>query len=164
MLLVEDLNGLLLSDVVQTDDTIGDALGLDHSNPTDLSGVIAVSTAAGFGVDTLDVDDSQGVAGDDTTLVEMETVLLLSVSLVHEVFVDGVAVVDDSVGLIFNGALIFLRDTLEMSDVQMGTLDGLLGTILPDVGSKDLSAGGKDDMGASVMSTELASAFHIDVY
>jgi hypothetical protein len=38
----------------------------------------------------------------------METELLLSLSLVHEVFVDGVTVVDNAVSLILNLSLLLL--------------------------------------------------------
>lgn len=70
----------------------------------------------------------------------MEAVFLLSLCLVHEVLIDGVAVVDNSIGLIFNGSLLVLGDALEVSNVKMSAFDGLLGTILPDVRSEHLSA------------------------
>jgi len=38
---------------------------------------------------------------------------------------------------------------------------GLFGTSLPDVGSKDLATGGKDDMSTSMMSLELSASLTI---
>ena len=99
-----------------------------------------MGTAASLGINTIDVYDSERVAWDDTALVEVESEFLLCFSLVHEILVDGVAVINDSVSLIFNSSLFLLGDTLEVSDVQVSALNGLLGTILPYMGSKDLAA------------------------
>ena len=41
-------------------------------------------------------------------------------------------------------------------------LIGLLGTSLPDMRSKDVSAGGEDDMSSGMMGLELAASLSID--
>lgn len=48
-----------------------------------------------------------------------------------------------------------------MGDIEMGHIDGFLGSVLPDVGSKNLSAGGEDNMGGSVVISENSSSLHI---
>ena len=96
-----------------------------------------MGTTACLSVDTLDVDDSERVAWDDTTLVKRESELSLGLSLVHETLGDVVRGVNDSVGVVFNGFLLSLGQTLEVGDVKMSLLLGLLGTSLPDVRSEN---------------------------
>jgi len=159
---VESFDGLFTSDEVQSDGTIGNSGGSQKLDPTDFRSVVSVSTAASFDVSVFDVDDSELVTGDNTTLVESETEFELSLGLVHEVLVDGLGSEDDSVGFVFNFDFFGLSDTGVMGDVQMGLFDGLLSTSLPDVGSEDLSTGSKDDVSGSVMVSELSSSFFID--
>jgi len=159
---VESFDGLFTSDEVQSDGTIGNSGGSQKLDPTDFRSVVSVSTAASFDVSIFDMDDSELVAGDDTTLVESETKFELSLGLVHEVLVDRLGSEDDSVGFVFNFDFFGLSDTGVMGDVQMGLFDGLLSTSLPDVGSEDLSTGSKDDVSGSVMVSELSSSFFID--
>jgi len=49
-----------------------------------------------------------------------------------------------------------------MSNIQVSLFGRLLGTILPDVRSKYLSAGSKNDMSTSVMGLELLSSLRVD--
>ena len=116
-----------------------------------------MSTAASLGINTINVDYSKGVAWDDTSLIKLESELLLCLCLVHEILVDSVAVVDYSVGLVLNLSLLILGETLVVSNVEMSTLDGLLSTILPDVRAEDLTARGEHDVSTSVVSTKLSS-------
>lgn len=159
---VKSFDGLFTSDEVQSDGTIGNSGGSQKLDPTDFRSVVSMSTAAGFDVSVFDVDDSELVTGDDTTLVESETEFKLSLGLVHEVLLDGLGSEDNSVGFVFNFDFFLLGDTGIMGDVQMGLVDGLLSTSLPDVGSEDLSAGSEDDVSGSVMVSELSSSFFID--
>lgn len=50
-----------------------------------------MGTTAGLGIDAFDVDDSEFVARDHTTLVKVETKLSLSLGLIHEALADGAA-------------------------------------------------------------------------
>lgn len=159
---VKSFDGLFTSDEVQSDGTIGNSGGSQKLDPTDFRSVVSMSTAAGFDVSIFDVNDSELVTGDDTTLVESETKFKLSLGLVHEVLLDGLGSEDNSVGFVFNFDFFLLGDTGIMGDVQMGLVDGLLSTSLPDVGSEDLSAGSKDDVSGSVMVSELSSSFFVD--
>ena len=74
-LAVQHLNCTFLCDILETDNTIRDTRGAQDSNPANFAGVICVRAAASFGVNTLDVDDTEGVSWYDTTLVKRETVL-----------------------------------------------------------------------------------------
>ena len=142
-----------MGNVVETDYTVRDTLGFNDTDPTDLGGIIAVSTAACLGINTIDVDNSERVAWNNTTLVEMEAELLLSFCLVHEVLVNGVAVINNSISLIFDSSLFLLSDALEMSDVQVSAFNRFLGTILPDVRSKDLTARCENNMSTCMVSS-----------
>lgn len=88
LLLVHHVDGSLLGTIVKTDDTIRDSLSLDHLDPSNLSSAVAMSTTTSLSIDALDVHDSQLVSGYHTTLVKMEPVKFLSLSLIHETLVD----------------------------------------------------------------------------
>ena len=51
-----------------------------------LTGLVAVGSATGLDVSVFDVDDTEGVSWDDTSLVETEPVLLLCLGLERNKF------------------------------------------------------------------------------
>lgn len=59
MLTIHDLDSTLLCDITQTEYTIRNSLGLDEPNPTDFSCAIKMRSAASFGINTFDVDDTK---------------------------------------------------------------------------------------------------------
>jgi len=99
-----------------------------------------MSTAACLGIDAFDINNSELVTWDDTALVKVETVEPFCLCFVHEGFGDRVAFVDDPVGLIFYFHFFILGQALEMCDIQVSLLGGLLSTMLPNVRSQNLSA------------------------
>lgn len=111
-----------------------------------------MSTAACLSVDTFDIDDAEGVAWYDTSLIKRETIFALSFSLVHKTFRDVVTIIDQSVGSILNLLLLLSSQTLVVCDIKMSLLLGLLCTSLPDVRSEDLAARSEDQMCSSMMS------------
>lgn len=76
-----------------------------------------MSSAASFSVDSVDVDDAEFVARNDTALVKREPVLLFSLSLVHHALLDLSAARYDSVGFVLNGLLLFLGQRSVVSDI-----------------------------------------------
>lgn len=66
-----------------------------------------MSATTSFSVYAIDIDDTERVSWNYTTLIESISILLLSVSLVHEALRDVVALVDESVGLVFDSKLFF---------------------------------------------------------
>lgn len=163
LLSVKSLDGSFTSDVVKSDDTVLDFGGSEDLNPTDFRSIIAVSTAASLNVSVFDVDDSELVSWNNTSLVQSESVLELGLSLVHVEFLDLSALEDDSVGLVLNFDFLLLGQRIVMGDIKMGLLNSLLSTILPDMRTEDGSAGSKDNVSTSVVVSELSSAFFIDV-
>ena len=111
-----------------------------------------MSTAACLSVDTFDIDDAEGVAWDNTSLIKRETVFALSFGLVHKTFADIVTIIDQSVGSILDLLLLLSSQTLIVCDIKMSLLLGLLCTSLPDVRSEDLAARSEDQMCSSMMS------------
>ena len=65
-----------------------------------------MSSTASLSVDTFDLNDTEGVTGDDTTLVQTEAMLTLSLSLVHEALVNRMALVNNTIGNVLD--LLFL--------------------------------------------------------
>jgi hypothetical protein len=163
LLVVHDVDSLFLGAVIKTNDTVGDALGLLDLDPTDFGTVVAVSTATGLSIEALDVDNSKLVARNDTSLVQMEAILPFGLSLVHEVLGDRFACVDDAIGGVLDFHLFIFRESLVVSDVQMGDFLSLLGTILPDMRTEDLTASSEDDVSAGVMSLQLLATALINL-
>ena len=137
-------------------------MSLYNLYPSNLGSIIAVSAATGLGINTFNIDDSQFVSGNDTTLVQMKSIKLFCLSFVHERLCDSCAVVDNSVSLVLDGHFLLLGQTLKVSDVQVSLVNSLLGTVLPDVGTKNLSAGSEDDVRGSVVRLQLLSSVLID--
>ena len=123
-----------------------------------------MGTTACLSIDTINVNNSKRVSWDDTSLVKMEAKLLLSLCLIHKVLVNCMAVVDDSVCLIFDLSLLFFGNTLVVSNIQMGSFDSFLCTILPNMGTKNLAARSKDDVSSSMMSSQLLAALSINTH
>lgn len=94
----------------------------------------------------------------------MEAILELSFLLVHDRLVDVVAIVNDSIGLILDISFLLFGQALIVSDIQVSLIYCLLSTILPDMWTKNLSAGSKYDMGTCVMSLKLLSSLSIDCH
>jgi len=92
----------------------------------------------------------------------MESELLFSFRFIHEIFVNGVTVIDDSISFILDGSFFILSDALKVSDIQMSTFDSLLGTILPDMRSKNFTARSKNNVSTSVMSAKLLTTCRIN--
>ena len=159
---VHDLDRTLLSDVIQTHNTVRNALRLEDANPADFGGVVGVCAAASLRVHAADVYYTQRVTRNNTTLVERETVLLLGLRLVHETLRDRMASVDQSVCVIFNRVLFLLGETLVVRDVQVSLIGRLFCTCLPDMWAKDVPACCKHQMSASVVGLELCSSGLVD--
>lgn len=120
-------------------------------------------SAAGFDIHSLDVDHSDLVAGYDTALVKVETMLGLGLLLALEVLLDGVALEDDPVCLVFDLHLHLFGDGGVVSDVEMGVVFGLLCSVLPDVRTQYSPCSCVYDVGARVESSQCVSAFYIDL-
>lgn len=125
-----------------------------------------MSAAACLSINSFYVHDTEGVAGDNTTLVETEPVLLLSISFVHKVLVDFDAVIDNSVCLIFNLSLLIFSDPFKLCNVKMRSFNRLFGSILPDMGAKHFAARCKDNVSTGMMSSQLrpAERVNLDMY
>lgn len=159
---VQGLQDLLVGNIVQPQDTVADSSRLEDLNPPDLVGVVAMGAAAGLDVDALDVDDSDSVAWDDTALIEVESVLGLSLLLAFEVLSDGVTLQDDPIGFVFDFHLNFLADGGVMSDIQVSILFSFLGSVLPDMRTKDSSRSSVHDVGACVECSQGIPSLDVD--
>jgi len=157
-LTVHDINGSLKGDIIQSDDTIRDSLGLDELDPSDFGGVVGMCSTTGFSIDTLNVNNSKLISWNHTTLIKMESILLLSLSFVHEALMDIGALVNDSISSILNSSLLLFCERLVVSDIQMSNFSCLLCTILPNMWAKDLSARCENNMSSCMMCLQLLSS------
>ena len=140
----ENVDGSFLGDVGQTHDTVRDSLGFQNPNPADLSSVVSVRSTASLDIDALNIDYAKRVPRHDTALIKTEPIFSLGFRLVHEAFADVVTVVDQAVGHVLDVSLLLACQTLVVRNVKMGLFCCLLGSSLPDVWPKHLSARSKD--------------------
>jgi len=61
-----------------------------------------MSAATGLHIDTFDVDYSDLISGNNTTLIEIETMLCFCFFLSLEIFSDGVGLKNNTIGFIFD--------------------------------------------------------------
>ena len=78
-----------------------------------------MSAAACLSVNTVDVYNSELIAGNNTTLVQTEAILLLSITFVHESFSNIDGFVDQTICLIFDSKLFFFGKTLVVGNIQV---------------------------------------------
>jgi hypothetical protein len=83
LLYVHQLDSFFLSDIVQPDDTIRDSLSLDELDPAYFGSVVTMCTAASLSIYAFNFNDSEFISWNNTTLIEMETKLQLSLLFVH---------------------------------------------------------------------------------
>lgn len=107
---VEGLQNLLVGHVVKTQDTVTDTRALEDLDPADFRSVVAVGSAAGLHINTLDINHADLIARHDTALVEVEAMLGLCLLLAFEVLADGMGFEDDAVGFILDLHFLLLGD------------------------------------------------------
>lgn len=116
-----------------------------------------MSSTARLSVHSFNIDNSQLISWNHTSLVKVETKLSFSLSFIHERFVNITALVDDSIRLVLNGSLFLFGQRLVVSNIQMSNLCGLFSTVLPNVRAQNFSAGCEDNMSSCMMGLELLS-------
>lgn len=118
-------------------------------------------SAASLHIHSLNVDHSNLVAGHDTALVKIEAMFGLGFLLAFEVLLDGVALEDDPVCLVLDLHLYLLSDGGVVSDIEVGVVFGLFGSVLPDVGAEHSPCSCVNDVGARVEGPQRVSAFYV---
>lgn len=160
---VEGLQHLLVCHVIETQDAVTDSRGLEDLDPSNFGSVVAVGSAAGLHVDSFDIHHTDLVARDDTSLIEIESVLGLCLLLALEVLSNGVTLEDDAVGLVLDLHFHLLTDGGVVGDIQMGVVFSLLRTVLPDVRTQDASSSCVDNVSSSVEGTQGVSSLNVDL-
>lgn len=59
LLLIHLANGLLVSNVVESDNTVGDSLSFNELDPPNFSSTVAMGTTASFSIYTLNINNSE---------------------------------------------------------------------------------------------------------
>ena len=83
-LLIEHVNSDSSCHVIKSEYTVLDACGFKDFDPADFASIVTVRSAACLDVSVCDVDNSQVVTWDDTTLVEAEAIGFFGISLIHK--------------------------------------------------------------------------------
>lgn len=121
-----------------------------------------MGTTACLNIDVLNVYDSDCVAGNDTSLIKVETELLLSSLLVFEVFSDWMALQNNLVSLVFDLHFFLLTDGFVVSDINVSIVFSLLSTVLPDMRTENSSCGSIYNVSTSVEADEGVSSFLVN--
>jgi hypothetical protein len=66
---IHDFDGSLLSNIGKSDDTILDSLSLDELEPSNFRSAVTMGTTTGFLVNSFNVNNSQFISWDYTTLI-----------------------------------------------------------------------------------------------
>lgn len=121
-----------------------------------------MGTTASLDISILDIDNSEGASGNNTSLIESETMFFFRFSFVPKSFVDILPTHDYSIGLGFNFDFFLIGQTGEMSDIQMSFFDGLFSSVLPYMGTENFSTGRENNMCTSVMVSQSAATFLVN--
>jgi len=89
-------------------------------------------------------------------------VFLFGFSFVSKSFVDILSAHDNPVCLGFDFNFFLIGKTCKMSNIQMSFIDGLFSTVLPNMGTKNLTTSSKNNMCSSVMISQSTTTFFID--
>ena len=99
---VQRFKNFVVGNIVKTQNTVTDSCRFVNLYPTYLTCIVTVSSAASLNIDSFDVHNSDSVAGNNTSLIEVESMLRFSFFLTLEIFADRMAFQNDSVGLVLN--------------------------------------------------------------
>lgn len=121
-----------------------------------------MGAAAGFDVDVLNVHYSDSVARDDTTLVEVEAVLLFCCFFVLKVFGNRMTLEYDFIRLILYFHLLLLGNGLIMRNINMRIVLGLFRPMLPNMWSKNSPRSSINNMCASMEASQRISSLLIN--
>ena len=68
--IVEHFNGAFLCNIFKPDDTIRDSRRSEDSDPAYLARVVSMRSAASFGINTFNIDNTKRVSRHNTTLIK----------------------------------------------------------------------------------------------
>lgn len=109
-----------------------------------------MSTTTGLNINTLNVNYSDCISWNNTSLIKIETKLFFGGFLILKIFADWVTFKNNLVGLVLDLHFLFFADGFIMSDINMSIVLSFFSTVLPNVWTKDSSSGSIHNMSASV--------------
>jgi hypothetical protein len=117
-----------------------------------------MGTTAGLDISILNLHYPEIISRHYATLIQPEAVLFFCFCLIHEALADGFGGQYDVIHFILNFLLLLLRNRLVVRDIEMRTLDGLLGTCLPHMRAQYLTARSKHNVSGRVMIAQSVAA------
>jgi hypothetical protein len=148
--------------IAQPQNSIRNSSSLNNLDPAHLRSRITMRATASLSINSLNINDPQRIAWNDTSLVQMESIFEFCLGLVHKRFVDGMALEHDPICLIFNGHLLLPCQGVEMGDIYVSAVHVLFSTGLPYVRAEDSAACCEDYVGAGVETAEGVSPLGVD--
>lgn len=132
-LFIQSFHNFLTCHIIETKNTVTNSGRFDKFDPTNFRCVISMSPAASFNINPFNVDNSDCITRDDTSLIQCKSELLLGLLFVLEVFSDFVAFQNYSIGFILNLHFYLLWDWWIVSNIQVSIVLSFLRTVLPNV-------------------------------
>jgi hypothetical protein len=83
---IQRLKNFVISNIVKTKNTITNSRWFVNFNPTNFTCIVAVSSAASLNVNSFNIDNSDSIAWNNTSLIKIESMLGFSFFLTLEVF------------------------------------------------------------------------------
>jgi hypothetical protein len=87
-LFIQRLEDFSVCNIVKTKNTITDSRWFVYFNPTNFTCIITVSSAASLNINSFNVNNSDSITWDNTSLIKIESMLRFSLFLTLEVFTD----------------------------------------------------------------------------
>ena len=132
-LFVQRFENLEVRNKIQTQNTIADSCRFENFDPSNLVGVVTMSTAASFDINPFDIHNSNSVTWNNTPLVQVKTEFRLCFLFAFKVLTNWVSFQDDLVSFVLNLHLNLFGQGSVMSDVQMSVVFSFFSTVLPNM-------------------------------
>lgn len=120
-----------------------------------------MSSTACLHIHVLDIDHSDSISRNDTPLIQIESMLRLSLFFAFKVLMNRMAFQNYSISLVLYLHLHLLRNRGIVSYVKMSIILCLFCTILPNMRTKNASRSSVYNMCASVKSSQSISTLYI---
>ena len=119
-------------------------------------------TTTSLNINILNINNSDCVSRNDTSLIEIKSVLLFSSFFIFKVFCNWMSFKNNSVGFILYFHFLFFSDWLIMSDINMSIVFSLFSTVLPNMWTENSTSSSINNMSSSVETYQSISSFLIN--
>lgn len=121
-----------------------------------------MSTTTCLNINTLNVNNSDSVTRNNTSLIEVESMLFFSSLLVLKVFRNWMSLKNNFISFILNLHFFFFSNRLIVSNINMSIMFSLLSTMLPNMWTKNSTSSSIHNMCTCVETSQCVSSFFVN--